>query len=254
VVTYDDELRAHNERLREAAAIRHGEEVLDIGCGAGQTTREAARAAAPGRVLGVDVSDLALERAREVTAAEGLENVTYEHADAEVHRFEPERFDVAISRFGVMFFADAVAAFANIAGALRRGARIVWLVWQGPEHNEWAVAIDDALGSPPPASSATGDPFSLGDPVVTQRVLGHAGFEAVRFTDVHEPMFFGRDVPEALDWVGGFQYVRDALARLDPAGEEHAVDRLRATLAAHHSTDRGVLFDSHAWLVTARRR
>src|SRR5918995_597751 len=97
VTTYDDELRAHNERLRDAAAIRPGEEVLDIGCGAGQTTREAARAAAPGRVLGVDVSREALVRARELTAAEGLDNVTYEQGDAEVHRFEGERFDVAIS-------------------------------------------------------------------------------------------------------------------------------------------------------------
>jgi len=98
MTTYDDELRAHNERLRAAASIRPGEEVLDIGCGTGQTTREAARAAAPGRVLGVDVSALALGRARELTATEGLGNVTYEQGDAEVHGFEPERFDVVISR------------------------------------------------------------------------------------------------------------------------------------------------------------
>ena len=169
MVTYDDELRAHNERLRAAAAIRPGEEVLDIGCGAGQTTREAAGAAAPGRVLGIDVSQPALERARELTAAEGLDNVTYEQGDAEVHRFEPGRFDVAISRFGVMFFSDPVAAFANIARALRRGGRVVLLVWQRRERNEWDAAIDAALGAPPP--SARGEPFSLGEPAVTQSVL-----------------------------------------------------------------------------------
>ena len=252
MVTYDDELRAHNERLRAAAAIRPGEEVLDIGCGAGQTTREAAGAAAPGRVLGIDVSQQALERARELTAAEGLDNVTYEQGDAEVHRFEPGRFDVAISRFGVMFFSDPVAAFANIARALRRGGRVVLLVWQRRERNEWYAAIDAALGAPPP--SASGEPFSLGDPAVTQAVLERAGFDAVRFADVHEPMFFGSDVSEALDWVRGFQYVHDALAGLDPTAQEHAVDRLRTTLAAHHSADRGVVVDSRAWIVTARRR
>jgi SAM-dependent methyltransferase len=251
-VTYDDELRAHNERLRAAAAIRRGEDVLDIGCGAGQTTREAARAAAPGGVLGIDVSHVALERARELTAAEGLGNVTYERGDAEVHRFEPERFDVAVSRFGVMFFSDPVAAFANVAGALRRRARVVLLVWQRRERNEWAVAIDDALGTPPPIGS--GEPFSLGDPAIMRAILEHAGFDAVRFVDVHEPMFFGGDVSEALEWVRGFQFVHDALANLDSTAQEHTVDRLRTTLAAHHSADRGVVFDSRAWLVTARRR
>jgi ubiquinone/menaquinone biosynthesis C-methylase UbiE len=110
VTTFDDELRAHNAHLRAAAAIRSGEDVLDVGCGSGQTTRQAARAAAPGRVLGVDVSEPALERARELSAAERLDNVGYEHGDAQVHPLGRGRFDVAISRFGVMFFADPVAA------------------------------------------------------------------------------------------------------------------------------------------------
>src|SRR4051812_9124537 len=143
---YDAELRAHHEHLRAAYGITAGDDVLDIGCGTGLTTREAARAAAPGRVLGVDVSARMLERAREVTAAEQLENVRYELGDAQVHRFDPAAFDVAISRFGTMFFSDSAAAFANIAAALRPGARLVLLVWQRPERNEWAQAIDAALG------------------------------------------------------------------------------------------------------------
>jgi len=127
----------------------------------------------------------------------------------------------------------------------------VLLVWQRRERDEWDVAIDDAVGAPP---SATGEPFSLGDPVVTRAILERAGFDVVRFADVSEPMFFGRDVAEALDWVRGFQFVRDALAGLDPTAQEHAMDRLRTTLAAHQSADRGVLFDSRAWLVTAHHR
>ena len=126
-IDYDVELRAHHEDLRAAYRISPGDEVVDIGCGTGLTTREAARAAAPGRVVGVDVSERMLQRARQATAAERLDNVRYELGDAQVHRFEPPGFDVAISRFGTMFFSDPVAAFANIAAALRPGARLLLL-------------------------------------------------------------------------------------------------------------------------------
>jgi ubiquinone/menaquinone biosynthesis C-methylase UbiE len=104
---YDAELRAHHEHLRAAYGISPGDEVLDIGCGTGLTTRDAARAAAPGRVVGVDVSERMLQRARQLTAAERLANVRYERGDAQVHRFDPARFDVAISRFGTMFWVSS---------------------------------------------------------------------------------------------------------------------------------------------------
>ena len=138
---YDAELRAHHEHLRPAYGISPGDEVVDIGCGTGLTTREAARAAAPGGVVGVDVSERMLERARQATAAERLGNVRYELGDAQVHRFDPARFDVAISRFGTMFFSDPAAAFANIAAALRPEGRLVLLVWQRREHNQWALSL-----------------------------------------------------------------------------------------------------------------
>src|SRR3954466_10170666 len=168
---YDLELRAHHGHLRAAYGIGRGDEILDIGCGTGLTTREAARATAPGRVVGVDISERMLERARELTARERFENVSYELGDAQVSRFDPERFDVAISRFGTMFFSDPAAAFANIASALRPQARLVLLVWQRHERNEWALAIDAALGDaaqPPPPLL---DPFSLGDADATARLL-----------------------------------------------------------------------------------
>src|SRR4051812_1352979 len=94
---YDLELRAHHEHLRAAYGIGRGDEILDIGCGTGLTAREAARASAPGRVVGVDISERMLERARELTAGERLENVSYELGDAQVSRFDPERFDVVRS-------------------------------------------------------------------------------------------------------------------------------------------------------------
>jgi SAM-dependent methyltransferase len=98
---------------------------LDVGSGAGQSTRDAARAALSGSTLGVDVSDAMLVRARRRTEEERLSNVSYELGDAQIHRFRPAHFDVVISRFGTMFFGDPVAAFANIARASPLGARLV---------------------------------------------------------------------------------------------------------------------------------
>jgi len=251
---YDAELRAHHEHLRAAYGIGRGDAVLDIGCGTGLTTREAARAAAPGRVVGVDVSERALDRARQLTVAERLDNVRFELGDAQVHRFAPAGFDVAISRFGTMFFSDPGSAFANLGAALRPEARLVMLVWQPHEENEWARAIDAALGDAvqPPAPGS--DPFSLGDAEATARLLGGAGFDDVRFEDVHEPVFYGRDVEAALATVRGFEATSAALASLSDAEAARTVERLREMLAAHYSDERGVALDSRSWLITARRR
>jgi SAM-dependent methyltransferase len=247
---YDAELRRQHEVLFRACRIEPRDHVLDIGCGAGQTTRRAARTARQGSALGVDVSAPATERARELARHEGLRNVTFERADAQVHRFPPARFDVAISRFGTMFFDDPGAAFANIGRALRPAGRLVMVVWQGHDRNEWAVAIRRALG----AGGSTGGPdaFSLGDPAAGTALLRSAGFAHVAFTEVNEPVYYGPDVPAALDWVRGFTTTSEALDGMDPAAAAGAVGRLREVLAAH-ATDDGVWFDSRCWLITARR-
>jgi ubiquinone/menaquinone biosynthesis C-methylase UbiE len=119
---YDLGVRSHHARLMDAAAISRAERVLDVGCGNGQTTRDAARSAAEGSALGVDLSSGMIARAREIARHEKLTNVTFDVADAQVHPFEPAGYDVAMSRFGAMFFGDPVAAFTNIAQALRPGA------------------------------------------------------------------------------------------------------------------------------------
>jgi SAM-dependent methyltransferase len=251
---YDAELRAHHDHFRAAWGIDPGDEVVDIGCGAGLTTREAGRAAVPGRVLGVDVSERMLDRARELTEAERLGNVRYEAGDAQVHRFDRAGFDVAISRFGTMFFADPAAAFENIAAALRPQARLVLLVWQPREHNEWARAIDAALADAAQPWPPGMDPFSLGDAEATARLLERAGFDEVRFEDVREPVFYGHEVEAVLAFVRGWQNTSAALTSLSDGGAARVVERLRTTLAAHWSVERGVVFDARSWLVTARRR
>jgi SAM-dependent methyltransferase len=251
---YDAELVAHHAHLRAAYAISPGDAVLDVGCGTGLTTRDAARAAAPGGVVGVDVSERMLERARELTAAEGLDNVRYELGDAQVHRFDPAGFHVAISRFGTMFFSDPAAAFANVAAALRPGARLVLLVWQEHDRNEWAREIAAALGDAARPPQPDLNPFSLADRGATSGILEGAGFDDIRFEDVHEPVFYGPDVDSALAVVRGFLDTRAALASLGEGEAARVAERLREMIAAHYSDGRGVAFDSHSWLVTARRR
>jgi SAM-dependent methyltransferase len=251
---YDAELRLHNEHFRAATGVRPHDRVLDVGCGAGQTTREAARAALPGEALGVDLAADMLDRARRLSDDEGLRNVTYLQADAAAHRFPPAHFDVCISRFGTMFFADPVAAFANLGRALRPAARLVLLVWQDSEHNEWSSAIRHALtGTAAPTRAADGPgPFSLADPATTTGILTAAGFTDVSFTDVHEPAYYGPDSTSAYHAVLKLYEPKDLLATMDTATVEHARRRLRATVAAH-DTGSGVYFDSRAWIVTARR-
>jgi SAM-dependent methyltransferase len=205
-----------------------------------------------GSALGVDISASAIERARELAEAQGVGNVTFEQADAQVHRFPRERFDLAVSRFGTMFFADPVAAFGNIGRALRPDGRLVMMVWQAGDRNEWDVAIRRSLEGAPPAAAVGPDPFSLADPPAVTAILEAAGFADVTFTDVRERMYFGPDVATALDWIRGFACTREALDRLDPDAAARALGRLRVILAEHRS-DRGVRFDSRAWIVTARR-
>jgi SAM-dependent methyltransferase len=253
---FDAETRPHDERLRAAAGIALRDRVLDVGCGTGQTTRDAARAATDGSALGIDLSAQMLDHARRLSAKEGLANVSFLQADAQVHRFPVASFDVAISRFGTMFFADPVAAFGNVGQALRPGGRLVLMVWQARDRNEWSTAIRDALAAdnpvpPPPADGP--HPFSLADPAVAGGILTAAGYAGIRFTDVREPMYYGPDAAVALDVVSGLRSTRDLLAGLDAGQAARALDRLRATLAAHQAAG-GVLFGARSWIITARRR
>jgi SAM-dependent methyltransferase len=252
---YDAELSLLNEALRRACAISPGEHVLDIGCGTGLTTREAARAAADGSALGIDTSAAMITRARELARTEGLGNIRFECGDAQTWRFPSQQFDVASSRFGTMFFADPVAAFGNIREGLKTGARLVMIVWQRAAANEWWVAIEQALTprkrlAPSPDVP---DPFSLADPAAVGRILAAAGFAQTEFSEVHQPVYYGASVAAALEWIRGFLCTQEILRRLDSADARDTLDRLRAMLAKHQRAQ-GVWFDSRAWLVTACRR
>lgn len=253
VDVFDAQLRAHDELFDAATAIGPRDRVLDIGCGTGGSTRAAARAAVDGSVLGVDLSERMLDHARRTSEQEGLRNVTYQYADAQVHAFPQAHFDVALSRFGVMFFHDPVAAFTNIGRALRSRGRLAVLVWQDRELNEWSTIVRDALGTGTSADAPISlAPFSMADPTATEALLTEAGFTDVQFTDVDEPAYYGRDSAAAYDFLVGLRGTQDVLAELDADAADRALRRLRAAIDAHETGD-GVLLSTRAWIITAHR-
>jgi len=150
-----------------------------------------------------------------------------------------------------MFFADPVAAFTNIARALRPGARLVQLVWQHSDRQQWSEVIPDVFGHDP-APTPAADPFSLADPTTVEAIMTAAGFTDVDVIDVREPVYYGSDTESAFDAVLSLRVTKNLLAPLDASCAASTLDQLRTALAARQSGG-GVFFDSCAWLITAHR-
>jgi SAM-dependent methyltransferase len=177
----ESRVREANDLLLARAAPQPGESVLEIGCGTGATTVPLAAAVGErGHVLGVDIAEPMLAVARRRVAESGLANISLLLADAQVHRFEPGRFDLIISRFGVMFFADPAAAFRNLCAAARPGGRLCFACWAPlAENPQWLVAYDIALrrlGPPAPKDPRAPGPLAFSDPDYVQGFLAAAGF------------------------------------------------------------------------------
>ncbi|MFE7355305.1 class I SAM-dependent methyltransferase [Streptomyces sp. NPDC057543] len=244
-----------NEPLLAAAAIREQDHVLDIGCGAGRTTRLAAPQALNGRVVGLDLSAPMLERARESAQRENVGNVSFEQGDAQVHAFEPSSFDVVISRYGVMFFADPVAAFTNIGQALRPGGRMAFICGADAEGNEWLQAIATLRDVLPVGGFGTpGSPgmFSLADPDRTSEVLSAAGFTHIAAARVEAHGTWGQDADEAAAFLLGSGPGRHLTSQVDQETQDRARQALRDVLRPHEENG-AVRLRSTAWLVTANR-
>jgi SAM-dependent methyltransferase len=248
---FDRAIAGHDRPFQAAAAIQPTDRVLDVGCGSGQDTRDAARTARSGSALGVDLSGPMLDYARKAAETEGLTNASFLQADAQIYRFEQASFDVAICRTSAMFFADPVAALSNIARALRPGGRLVLLTWQPLAGNEWLGKIANAFAAgrepriPPPGVG----PFSLSDPNRIRAFLGEAGYGEVKVVGNEAPMWFGADATDACQFILG--QMGWMLAGLDDDGRGVALEALRVLTAAHQ-TDEGVTFASATWITTAR--
>lgn len=178
------------------------------------------------------------------------------YGDAQVHGFEPETFDIAISSFGAMFFSDPVAAFTNIGRGLRRAGRAAFIAWQRFENNAWLTEISSAVAAgreiPIPQPGEPG-PFGLADPDAVRRNLRDAGFDDVAVTPVNEPFWVGADQEDAWSFVSEMGIVRGFTESLLPRARQQAYENLRGVIAAHE-TDEGVHFGSAAWLIAARKR
>ena len=250
---FDRSIADYHQRLLAAATIGARDCVLDVGCGTGQTTRDAARVASAGAALGVDLSSRMLDYARRRAVDDGVTNVSFEQADAQIHPFAPSSFDVAISRTAAMFFGDHLAAFTNIGRALRPGGRLALLTWQPLSGNDWIREISGALAAgrdlPTPPSDA--GPFALSDPDRIRFLLTSAGFVDVELEGATTGMWFGNDADDAHRFVLGL--MGWMLEDLDDAGRGQAVDALHATMAAHETAD-GVRFGSAAWITQAIRK
>ncbi|MEV6912956.1 methyltransferase domain-containing protein [Amycolatopsis sp. NPDC051071] len=244
----NDGVAAYRDPFFAAADIQPSDRVLDVGCGAGQTTRDAARLATEGSALGVDLSAEMLGLARRVAEQERVPNVSFEQADAQVHRFPEAGFDAVISRHGAMFFGTPLAAFTNLARATRPGGRLVLLTWQPLRLNEWITTFRTifAAGRDVPSSD-----LALSDPAETKGLLTASGYTDVRSTRLNQSMYFGQDVDDAAEFI--VEHHGERARDLDEASRAKVIDALRADLAAHQ-TDRGVFYGSAAWLVEARRR
>ena len=240
-------------RLLAAAAIQDGEYVLDVGCGCGETTTLAARAAGSGHALGADFSRVQVAEARRLAAAGGVANARFEVADVQVYPFEAGVFDVVLSSLGVMFFDDPAAAFGNLRKALRHGGRLAFVCWrtrpENPVFTTGFAAAAAALGvreMPGPGAA-----FSLADTGRVDALLSGARFGSIQFAKVDEPMLIGRDVDDALGYERTSPAATEILAALSPARADELTRLVRERLMAYASPA-GVTMPGAAWLVTAQ--
>jgi SAM-dependent methyltransferase len=244
----------------DALELAPGFRVLDVGCGTGPTTTELGRRVGPtGSVLGLDIAPGMLAVARERAIREGLENVEFRSGDAQADDLGEGSYDAVFSQFGVMFFADPPAAFANLRRSLRPGGQIAFACWQDVFQNEWmyvpAGAVMEATGSLPtmPGPGEPG-PFSLSEPGRVDQVLTGAGFESIHVTPSAAEVVLSEDrLDLAVHSATNVGAVVEALAQAeDPDVRAEIVAAVRAALD-EHVNDGQLRLASAAFIVTATR-
>jgi ubiquinone/menaquinone biosynthesis C-methylase UbiE len=242
-----------NQPLLDAAAITDTDQVLDIGCGTGRTTRLAARLATHGHAIGLDLSGPMLARARDLAAAEGIDNATFQQGDAQVYPLPDSGFDVAISRGGVMFFDDPVAAFGNINRALRPAGRLAFVA---PKDNSMSGDFARALAPLWHLMRRNGQratspgPTSLGSPDRIAEVLGAAGFTDVDSTSITVNMVFGDNAADAVEFIFAMGPMRFNLADIAQADIDRTKTEVIDSLRPYEQAE-GVRLTVEMWLAHA---
>lgn len=247
------------DRLLTEAELQPGDQVLDIGTGTGASTIAAARIVGPtGHVTGADISDIMLDLADQRTQAAGIANADYIEGDAQVFAFDPARYDRVMSRFGVMFFGDPVAAFANIGRALKPGCPLVFLCWAGLMGNPWFAiprqAAIDVLGAPAPADPRAPGPMAFAERDYVHHILTQAGWRDIEVTEITLDLTPKGSVED----IAGFATRLGPASRIitDLNGTEADARRIEAEVAKRmvpYDTGHGIRVPATLNLVRARR-
>jgi SAM-dependent methyltransferase len=249
----DRNLSEANAGLMKLAAPQLGENVLDIGCGCGETTWRLAEAVGPGgKILAVDVSRPLLAQARVRGQAK---NVRFEEADASAYAFQPE-YDLIFSRFGVMFFEDPAAAFANIRKAAAKGARLAFVCWRPVQENEWTMLPMSAARpllpeQPAPDPTAPG-PFAFSDPQRVKDILTKAGFQDVKIEKLDGVMDLGPSAEYAGFQMTNLGPVSRALRDESDVTRAKVQEAVTAAFAKFQKPGQNVAPGIACWLVSAR--
>lgn len=242
----------------ERAGPRAGQACLDVGCGCGQTTLQLAERVAPGgRVSGLDLSAPMLEHATTRARQAGVALATFERGDAQIHPFEPASLDLVFSRFGVMFFENPVAAFANLRRALKPTGKLVFVCWGPPARNAWVTVPLSAAAkhltlTPPPDPFAPG-PFSFADSNRIRSVLGDAGYEAVEVEPLEREIEVGGGATpaEVIDFVLQIGPTARALTDADAGTVDEVRKAVREALEPHFA-DGSLRLGATCWIVSAK--
>ena len=254
---FDRMIGVFGDQALQAAAPTLGERALDVGCGCGTTTLSLARSVGDaGQALGVDISPQMLEVARARASGEGLTNVSFTEADAAIAAL-PIEVDLVFSRFGVMFFNDPVAAFANIRARMRLGARLAFVCWREPAANPWSTAparaVRDALKlAPVDADPEAPGPFAFANSDRVGRILDSGGFKDIRFRQFDAPVHMGQTLDEAVDSVMCAGPVSRLLRNLSPDDAGIAKQAVEAELTGGLQADGSVLGRGSAWIFEAQ--
>jgi SAM-dependent methyltransferase len=253
-LVYDLMLSPFNDALLEHLDPQQGEGVLDVGCGFGSTAL--AVAARGATVHGVDISPPMITRAQ-ARATEARARATFAVGDAQEDTLGGP-YDAATSRFGVMFFADPVRAFRNIAHATRPGGRLVFVCWQPIDRNPWmnaaATVLRGLLDDPPPPPPPGAGPFAFGDTAFVHRVLAAADWTDITHEPFETPIRMGGEhgIDGAVDQALTSSVARGLLALGDASLRSRAAEILHAEFASV-AVDGVVRFPSATWVVAARR-
>ena len=255
---FDHTLQPFGDAVFERLELRTGDRVLDIGCGTGATSLRAGELVAPGRVVGIDVSAPMLAAARRRIAASAVTNVEFLERDVQESSLDAGEFDVALSRFGVMFFPDPVRAFAHINESLIQGGRLGFVCFQAPMRNPFIVVpvmvASSLLGLGGPPDPTAPGPFSFADPDAVTRMLHDAVFVDVSIepgpteADLGDP----RDLPVlAARLIEQNPGVASAFAAATDEVRAITIDAVADALRPHVADGRLVM-GAATWVVSAR--